>query len=228
MLVAHEKGFLRFYPASGHSDAINLLPNKDPKLRFNDGKCDPYGNLWIGTMDKELAPAAGALYKIDSRGKVDMILEGTTVSNGMAWTDDHRYYYYIDSDSFEVWRFDYDIAEGQISNKEVAFTVPREYGAPDGMSIDRENMLWIAHWGGHCVRRWDPDKGEVLQQVQVPAPHVTSCCFGGPELDEMYITTARSGLNAEELKTYPLSGGLFKCLPGVTGTPIHYLKATHK
>jgi len=222
LLLAHESGLIRFDPATGRSENLNLLFNTDPQLRFNDGKCDPSGYIWIGTMDKELAPHAGKLYRIDPHLRVTAIIHGTTVSNGMAWSPDHRYFYYTDTPTYEVWRFKYDPVTAGISHRKTVITIPEAYGGPDGMTIDNEGMLWIAHWGGGCVRRWDPDKGEVLQTIRVEAPNVTSCSFGGRELDILYITTARSGLNRAALTRFPHSGGLFSCRPGVKGSPARF------
>ncbi len=224
LVLAHEQGLLRLDRTNQQAKYLGWLANAHTKLRFNDGKCDPYGNLWIGTMDKQLAPQAGNLYRVDGRGNATVILKGTTVSNGMAWSEDHRFYYYIDSETYELWRFDYDVEHASISNKKVAFNIPREYGAADGMSIDRDGNLWIAHWGGSCIRCWDPASGRVLRKMAVDAPHVTSCCFGGRDLDTLFITTARSGLTNEQLAKYPLSGGLFSCKPGVKGRALHYFK----
>ena len=102
--------------------------------------------------------------------------------------------------------------------------MPEAYGSPDGMCIDSEGKLWIAHWGGHCVRLWNPKTADVLQKVEVDASHVTSCCFGGKNLDTLYITTARSGLSKNQLKEFPKSGGLYVFEPEVKGTPITYFK----
>lgn len=227
LLLAHEKGLLLFDPDSGISEGLDLLKNQDPRLRFNDGKCDPFGNIWIGTMDKELAPHAGNLYSIDSRQRVATMLEGTTVSNGMAWSPDNRYMYYTDSPTREIWRFDYDPQTASISNRKTVIYIPENFGAPDGMTIDNKGMLWIAHWGGNCVRQWDPGTGKGMLTVRVDAPHVTSCCFGGKDLDILYITTAQSGLNAADLARFPQSGGLFSCRPGARGTNAGYYNITN-
>jgi len=219
LLLAHEKGFLRFDPANGNREPLPLLSNSDPRLRFNDGKWDPYGNILIGTMDKELAPHAGQLYRVNREGQVQTLIPGTTVSNGMAWTADRKYFYYIDTPTYEVWEFNYSAEDKVLTNKKVVLRIPRTYGGPDGMTIDSDGMLWIAHWGGGCVRRWDPGSGQVLNEIPVPAPQVTSCCFGGTDLDTLFITTARSGLDRQALGKFPLSGGLFTCVPGPRGLP---------
>lgn len=222
LILAHERGLMRFNPNNGKTDSLQLLVNEDSRLRFNDGKCDPNGNLWIGTMDKELAPGAGKLYKVERNLRVSTVLSGTSVSNGMAWTGDHKFYYYIDSATFEVWKFEYDPKTSAIANKKVAIRIPRGHGAGDGMCIDVEGKLWIAHWGGHCVRRWDPDSGRVIGKIAVKAPHVTSCCFGGETMKTLYITTARSGLSEQQLEKFPLSGGLFQCELPVEGSTVPY------
>lgn len=118
--------------------------------------------------------------------------------------------YYIDTPTGEVVTFSYDKASGDITYKQTAVKIPSEMGSPDGMTIDQEGMIWVAHWGGSCVTRWDPHVGKQLDEVVVPAKNVTSCIFGGEDLDELYITTARQGMNEEELERYPQSGGLFK------------------
>lgn len=199
-----------------------VLENDDPKIRFNDGKVGPNGNFWIGTMHKTFLSGSGNLYRVSKDLTTSAVISNTTISNGMAWTSDKKKFYYIDSPSFEVKVFDYDTNAGTISNGKSLFKIPVEYGSPDGMSIDSEDMLWIAHWGGHCVRRWNPDTGEVMEIINVPALHVTSCCFGGKDLKTMYITTARSGLSTRQLQEYPLSGGLFMYNGRVKGTPINY------
>lgn len=223
LLLAMESGFTHFDPETENLTPLDLLKNSNKNLRFNDGKCDPYGNLWIGTMNKELTPHGGNLYRINKKLEVSVILRGTTVSNGMAWSPDHRLFYYSDTATYELWSFRYDPATAGISDKKVCFRIPESYGGADGLTIDQEGMLWIAHWGGHCVRRWDPGKGKVLQTITVPAPHVTSCCFGGESHHTLYITTARSGLEPESLEQFPGSGGLFRCTLPVAGYPTNYV-----
>jgi sugar lactone lactonase YvrE len=176
-------------------------------------------------MHKGLAPNAGNLYRISKKGKVSAILRGTTVSNGMAWSPDHKRFYYSDTATYELWSFKYDTETAGITDKRVCFKIPETYGGADGLCIDTEGMLWIAHWGGNCVRRWDPHKGVVLQTIKVPAPHVTSCCFGGPSHNILYITTAESGLDEAALKEFPGSGNLFQCHLPFEGYPTNYVNA---
>jgi sugar lactone lactonase YvrE len=127
--------------------------------------------------------------------------------------------YYIDTVLQRVDAFDYDHQTGAISGRRTAFEVPSKMGYPDGSTLDSEGMLWVALWQGSAVSRWNPATGELLQTVAVPAPNVTSCAFGGPKLDRLYITTARDGMSEEALEKHPLAGGLFCAEVGVAGLP---------
>jgi sugar lactone lactonase YvrE len=147
------------------------------------------------------------------------MLEGVSVSNGIVWTADRTAMYYVDTPTRRVDRFDYDHDTGEIANRSVAVRIPERMGFPDGMTIDSEGMLWVCLWQGSKVSRWDPKTGELLQTVDLPASNVTSCAFGGGKLDQLYITTARSGLGTEQLESEPLAGGLFRADMGVSGVP---------
>ena len=222
LLLAMEKGLASFDFKNERLTKLGVLENTDPEIRFNDGKVGPAGNFWIGTMDKTCAPEAGSLFRVSSDLKSSLQISNTSVSNGMAWTSNKSTFYYIDSPTFEIRAFDFDLENGGISNPKTVIEVPDGYGSPDGMSIDEEDMLWVAHWGRNCVRRWNPETGKVLEKIEVDAPHVTSCCFGGEDLKTLYISTARSGLNDNQLKKFPSSGGLFVYETDVRGTPINY------
>ncbi len=222
LLLAMEKGLASFNLGTETLTKHGVLPNSNPSIRFNDGKVGPDGAFWVGTMDKGCAPKAGNFFRVAHDLASSLQIANTSVSNGLAWTSDKGTFYYIDSPTFEVRAFDFDLDDGSISNGRRAFHVPEEYGSPDGMSIDEEDMLWVAHWGGNCVRRWNPKTGKVLEKIEVPAPHVTSCCFGGKDLKTLYITTARSGLGESQLEEYPFSGGLFVHQTKIKGTPINY------
>ncbi len=222
LLLALASGLALYDPVSEIIERSPALSESGAEIRCNDGKCDFKGNFWIGTMHRDLVPYAGGLYKITGDFSVSLQLPDTSVSNGMAWSADNRTYYYIDSGVNEVAAFDFDPERCTISGKRRLFRFPENYGSADGMCIDTEGMLWIAHWGGKCVRRWHPHEGRVVEMIDVPAPHTTSCCFGGEAMDTLYITTARSGLPQEQLLEYPMSGGIFTCRPGSRGTPITY------
>lgn len=225
LLLAMEKGLTSFAMETSQVTSLGVLENSKDHLRFNDGKIGPDGAFWIGTMDKKCAPKAGNLFRVSAKLQVSVPLPQTSVSNGMAWSSDKKTFFYIDSPTFAVRAFDFNIKSGAIANEKVSIEVPETYGSPDGMCIDEEGMLWVAHWGGNCVRRWNPKTGKVLATIEVAAPHVTSCCFGGKDLNTLYITTARSGLTTEQRKAFPFSGGLFSVELDVKGTLIHYFKA---
>jgi sugar lactone lactonase YvrE len=224
LLLALESG-LALYDFEGDKlSDLNVLENTDSEMRFNDGKVSPDGSFFIGTMHKKFVAETGNLYRVTANFQTSVLLAKTTISNGMAWSPDQTKFYYIDSPTFEVLAFDYDRESGTLSNQKSAFKVPKDYGSPDGMCIDVEGMLWVAHWGGNCIRRWNPKSGTLLEKIEVPAPHVTSCCFGGKNLDILYITTASSGMSKEQIEKFPLSGGIFECRMAVKGLPIHYFK----
>lgn len=187
------------------------------RCRFNDGKCDPQGRLWAGTMGLHHERGAGALYCFDSATTVRCVLRDVSISNGLAWSLDGATLYYIDSPTRRVDAFDFDPKTGTLSNRRAAITLPAGADVPDGCTLDAEGMLWIAHWGGGCVTRWNPETGRQLATIHVPAPQVTSCAFGGDDWATLYITTARRGLDAAQLAAFPRAGGIFACKPGVGG-----------
>jgi len=191
-----------------------------PGNRFNDGKCDPAGRFWAGTCSLNCdVPGVGSLYRVDTRRQVQRVLDNLTIANGLAWSTDARTMYYIDTPTFEVWAFDFDVAAGALSRRRTAVKVPQEAGYPDGMTIDAEGMLWVAHWGGSSVVRWNPQTGERLATIALPVKQVSSCVFGGPDLMTLYITTSRLGLDAAARAAQPLAGAVFQVRPGVRGTP---------
>jgi len=196
------------------------VPRGEPATnRFNDGKCDPAGRFLAGTMDLAEREANGALYSLSPSGEITRLLTGLRISNGLAWSPDYQTLYFIDTPSREVKAFDYDLETGAISNQRVAVVIPPELGFPDGMTSDMEGHLWIAMWGGAQVTRWDAKQVRLLEQIKVPAFNVTSCVFGGRDMNELYITTARKGMDETGLKSYPLSGGLFRVQTNTTGMP---------
>lgn len=187
--------------------------------RFNDGKCDPTGRLIAGTMDMEEKHPSGNLYSFESGKSPRKLLDGIRISNGLAWSPDYKIFYYIDTPTRQVRAFDYDLDTGNISNPRVAVEVPESMGWPDGMTSDMEGKLWIALWGGAKVARWNPLNGRLEAEVSVPALHSSSCAFGGPRRDVLYVTSARGRLTESELAQYPLSGGLFQIQTQTEGMP---------
>ena len=186
------------------------------RVRFNDGKCDPQGRLWAGTMSLHKEPRAGALYCFPDAMSSGQMVTGVSVSNGLAWNQAGDTFYYIDSPLGRVDAFDFDGATGRITARRTVIDIAGP-GLPDGCTLDDEGMLWIAHWDGGCVTRWDPRTGRQIARIDVPAPQVTSCTFGDADRGTLYITSARNGLDAAQLAAFPDSGGLFACRPGVTG-----------
>jgi sugar lactone lactonase YvrE len=222
-LIAMQNGIHKIDCKTGKLTLV-CNPLSDPNIRFNDGKCDPSGRFWVGTMDLSFKKGAAVLYRMDYDKSIKQVLDSVTISNGIVWTADRKTMYYIDTPTGTVEAFDYDDASGTISNRRVAIRVPQGMGSPDGMTIDRHGNLWVALWGGGAVACFDPLTGELLKKVIVPAPNTSSCAFGGKNLDILYITSGREGLSAEELKKYPLSGGLFSAKPGVRGVPAFFYK----
>lgn len=191
-------------------------------IRFNDGKCDAAGRLWVGTMALDARAGAAVLYRMEHDGRIEQVLDNLSVSNGIVWTADRNTMYFIDTPTRKVKAFAYDQGKGTISNERIAFAIPESEGKPDGMTIDESGRLWIALYGGSGVGCWDPETGEMLAKVKVPAPHTTSCAFGGERLDTLYITTARDGLEKDQLQQYPLSGGIFAVKPDAKGVPANF------
>jgi sugar lactone lactonase YvrE len=170
-------------------------------------------------MHLDLAPHTGSLYRVGPDWQPVPQLGQLTISNGLAWTADSQTCYFIDTATRVIMAFDFAAATGHLSNPRAVIEVPEAWGGPDGMCIDQEGKLWVAHWGGHCVRRWDPVHGEVLATIELPVPHVTSCAFGGQNYRQLFITTARSGMDEVALARHPQSGGLFVCKLPVGGFP---------
>ncbi len=223
LLLATHAGIATLEPETGVFEWL-ANPLRDPAIRFNDGKCDPSGRFWIGSMAMDDRKEAGALYRMDADGSITQMLDGISISNGLVWSADRTSFYYIDTPTHRVDVFDYDDASGAINNRRTAFTIPEDAGDPDGMTIDSAGGLWIAMWGGGSVNCYDPQNGALLHKVEVPAPHVTSCAFGGEHLDTLYITTARDGLSAEQLERWPQSGNVFSARVGVEGVKAGYFR----
>ncbi|TVQ17578.1 MAG: SMP-30/gluconolactonase/LRE family protein [Spirochaetaceae bacterium] len=221
VVMAVGRGAVIVDEPGGAEQALCTFDEEPADSRMNDGKCDPAGRLWVGSISTKGVKEGSALYRVEPDGAYRQMLTGVTVSNGIVWTADERTMYYIDTPTRNVQGFDYDRASGDITNARVAFNIPDGMGFPDGMTIDSEGMLWIAMWGGSAVRRFDPDSGRMLSSIDLPASNVTSCALGGDDLRDLYITTASVGLNEDQRAAQPTAGGLFHARVDVPGVPQH-------
>jgi sugar lactone lactonase YvrE len=183
-----------------------------PGNRCNDGKMDPAGRFWIGTMSHGgSVEGAGGLYRLDEGGRLTRVLDQLTIANGMGWSADQKTMYFIDSPTREIWAFDFDSSDSSIRNRRTVVRVPDGLGIPDGMEVGSDDTLWVAHWGAGCVCQWCPKSGRLLQRVDTGCPHTSSCCFS--DEGHLYITTSRLGLDEAALANHPRSGGLFRHNP---------------
>jgi len=217
LMLAVRDGFMSLDLETGRTELVAIPSGHNPENKFNDGKCDPAGRFWAGT--KETPSRKGALFRLDRDLSVHQMVDGVGCSNGLAWSLDKKTMYYIDSPTMKIEGFDYDLVTGAISNRRTMVSVAEEYGVPDGMTIDAEGKLWVAHWDGWRVCRWDPDTGKLIQKVRLPISRPTSCAFGGPELGTLYITSVTTELDPAALAKQPRTGGLFRFNSGVRGLP---------
>lgn len=218
-IIATEGGFAFLGFDSGETTPLSDPEPHLPGNRFNDGKCDPKGRFWAGTLSCDNEKDAGSLYCINSTLNITKKWDHLTCSNGMAWDTDDHIFYLIDSVNQTIHCFDYDLETGGISNQSVVAQLDYNNVLPDGMTIDTENKLWVALYNGSAIIRLDPSSGDILYKVNVPVPQVTSCTFGGPDFRELYITTAREGMSQEEIRRKPLSGSVFKAEVPFYGSP---------
>lgn len=218
LVVAIEAGFARLDPARGHVEIVAPVTAGDPGLRMNDGKVDPSGRFWAGSMAMDERAGAGTLFRLDPDRSVTAMLDGLTIPNGLDWSADGRTMVYIDTTTSRVDRFDYDDAIGTITGRRPAVLVDPGRGYPDGMTLDAEGFLWVALFDGWGVHRYTPE-GRLDRRIDVPAAQVTSVAFGGRDYDELYITTGQEGFPAGGLPGQPHAGGVFRCRPGVRGRP---------
>lgn len=209
LIGALQNGFYELNEADGSSRFIADPEANLPENRFNDGKCDPQGRFWAGTMNIPETSVSGNLYVLDLDGNVHHRISGIGCSNGLAWNAAGDTMYYNDSPTREVVAYDFNAETSEITNRRVVFTVPEGSGFPDGMTIDAEDKLWVALWDGWKVIRIDPDKGEIIGEIRLPAARITSAAFGGADFKDLYITSARVGLPEEQLEKQPLAGSLF-------------------
>ena len=212
-LIARRDGFVRLAPDG--SQVPIALPLADvPRLRFNDGKADPQGRAWAGTMPYDDADGLGVLYRLDGTAAVPAVT-GTSLSNGLGWSADGRTMYFIDTRVRRVDAFDYDALTAMPSRRRVLIDFGDLEGAPDGMCVDDDGCLWVAAWDGAAVHRFAPD-GRRIGMLPLPVSRPTSCCFAG---DVLVVTSAAGGLDDTQRAREPHAGAVFACRPGVSGPP---------
>jgi sugar lactone lactonase YvrE len=181
--------------------------------RMNDGACDSRGRLWAGTMSLAGDTRTAALYRLDPDLSVTRVLPGISISNGIAWSPEGDRLYHVDTPRGRVDAYGFDAARGTLAGRVGVIPVGAEHGRPDGLTVDAEGCIWLALWGGGALHRYTPD-GDLDARLELPVGNVTSCCFGGPDLRTLYVTTASRGAEDD-----PLAGLVFACRPGVTGLP---------
>jgi D-xylonolactonase len=213
LLLFREKGNIAIWRDGTETEIVELIP-EERESRFNDVIADPEGRVFCGTMPGPNGP--GRLYRLDTDGTLTLLLTGIGCSNGMGFTPDSKGFYYTDTGKREVYRFDYDRATGAITNQRVFLSIPAGVGYPDGMTVDAEGFVWVAFWDGYRLARYSPD-GEDVGQWKFPTKKVSCLAFGGPDYDEIYVTTAGGDNPTENGED---AGALLRLkVPGMRGVP---------
>lgn len=211
-VIGIERGFA-LEDANGTLTRLDELWTSD-EVRMNEGSCDPDGRFYCGSMSRDKRPGAGTLYRLDPDLSVTVVLANVTISNGLEWTNDGSRAFYNDTATYSVSVFDYDSRAG-LTNRRVFVDLSSESKRPDGLTVDEHDGVWVALSNGSAVRHYTAD-GKLDEVIEVPVKKVTACTFGGPQLDQLFITTSREGV---EPGTDPLAGSLFRALVGVRGLP---------
>lgn len=191
----------------------------NPATRFNDGAVDRQGRFWAGSMNEvDFVTPDGSLYRLDPDGSIHTMEVDVPLSNGIGWSPDDKTMYFTDSMRQTIFAYDYEPATGDITNRRPFAQVSGEGVLPDGLTVDSKGFVWSAQWGGGNVTRYDP-AGNVDRVIRLPAQQITCPAFGGENLDELFITSAWSGLSQAEREEQPLAGALFRIKLDVTGLP---------
>lgn len=209
-VVATEREILRSPTLDGPLTAMGEQWS-DPAVRMNEGGCDPWGNLWFGSMAYDQTPGAGRLYRMSPDGQVSVVFEHVTISNGLDWHPDGSRAFYNDTPTGQIDTFDFD--GSAVTNRRRFARV--DGGGPDGLCVDSEGGVWTAVWGGSAVHHYSP-AGQLDGVVDVPAVNVSACTLGGPALQTLFITTSRQGLAADDGSP---AGAVFRTEVGVAGQP---------
>ena len=209
-ILATDRGFFDLNLDTREINLLWITPIKYKGERLNDGKVDPAGRFWAGSMDPQ--NKRGALFRLDPDDSKHIMLTEIGISNGLDWSPDRKTMYYTDSLQYTIYQFDYELETGAITNQRSFVELPKNEKeiVPDGLCVDKEGNIWSAQWNGWQVVKYDPD-GIPIAVVKVPAQRVTSCCFGSENLDTLFITTSRADLSEEELLDQPHAGDVFFC-----------------
>lgn len=214
-LLAANRGFAHL----SENGALRRFAEIAPAgTRMNDAACDPQGRFWAGTMANDHRPGAGALYRLERDGRIDLMLDSLTISNGLGWSLDGATMYLADSGPRVVHAFSFDGDRGTISNGRVLIEVPEDVGTPDGLTVDAAGDLWVAIFGGGRVRHYSKE-GELLDEWPVPAEETTSCAFAGPGLNHLFVTTATEDWSEAERRAEPSAGLVYRFDTDATGRP---------
>jgi L-arabinonolactonase len=215
VVVALASGLAWFDPETERLDRFLTIEADQPETRLNDGRCDRDGRLWVGSMARSGGQPSGTLYRSDASHAAPM-LSGIRVPNSIAFSPDGLTMYFADTPTRTIRAFDLDPQSGRLSGERDFAAMPPFNGLPDGATVDIEGGLWVAEWDGGQISRFHPD-GRFDRSIGLPVPRPTCCAFGGADLDTLFVTSARTGLDTEALRRAPLSGGLFRLRPGVRG-----------
>jgi sugar lactone lactonase YvrE len=213
-------------PGPGPDGGARRPPGMAGDVRFNDGACDPAGRFWAGTVARDRRAGGGALYRLDPDGQITVVLDGVTESNGLGWSPDGGTFYFIDSGEPRprIRAFPCGLAAGTLGTPRDLVQPPPEHGIPDGLIVDAAGCLWVAFWGGRAVRRYSP-AGELLAELPVPVSQPSCPALGGPDLADLYVTTAWEDMTQAQRAAEPLAGHLLHTraedagLDGVRGQP---------
>ena len=214
LLLLAGKQLFGLKPGARKATRLAAAEADRPENNPNDGKVDPQGRFWFGTMHQAAVEPTGSLYRYDGK-TVAKIDSGFACSNGLAWSPDGKVMYFVDMMPGDVLAYDFDGGSGRLSNRRVHVHFDGSEGLPDGICSDAQGGLWVAHWDGGCLTRYDAE-GKRTHKVAIPAPRVTCPIFGGPKLATLYVTTSGDGMT----ETAPLSGSLFAVDPPVPGLPV--------
>lgn len=224
-MVAGVDNQISSFDGGGNLLKVLADTNEGSGLRFNDGKCDPSGRFWVGSMDRKEKNKLGSLYSWNNEEGLVNREQGVTVSNGMGWSPDNSLFYYIDSPTRKVSVYDFDLLTGGIKNKRTFISFGEEDGFPDGMTIDADGRLWVAFWGGSKIMCIDAQSKRVEEVIQFPVSKITSCAFGGEQMDQLFVTSAKVQVSEVD---EPMAGKTFVIELGITGIPSYQVIISKK